>query len=352
MGLCLGHPRFGYYMTRDPLGAPGDFVTAPEVSQMFGELIGLWCADTWGALGSPALVHLVELGPGRGTLMADALRAVRLVPAFRAAIRLHLVETSPLLRERQRATLQASGFAPAWHDTPESLPGDAPLLVVANEFFDALPVRQVQRTGQGWHERLVGLDAQGRLAFGLSPAPVPGLSRPAPPGTVLEIPEAAAAAMGGLAGRLVAQRGAALVIDYGHLATGTGDTLQAVRGHAFADPLAEPGEADLTVHVDFAAMARAAAVRGAAVYPAREQGGFLRDLGIEARAAALAGAGDPARAAAIEAALARLVGREAPGMGALFKVLAVASPGLGPLAALGEPLASPPVQPTEGGSPP
>ncbi|MFO1147306.1 MAG: SAM-dependent methyltransferase [Alsobacter sp.] len=336
MQLCLGHPRFGYYMTRDPFGRSGDFVTAPEVSQMFGELIGLWCADAWGALGSPGRIHLVELGPGRGTLMADAWRALRLVPAFRAAATLHLVETSPVLRARQRETLAAIGTIPVWHGSLASLPGDAPLLVVANEFFDALPVRQLQRTARDWRERLVGLGGAGELAFGLAPAPAAGVAAGAPEGSVLELPEVAAQVMRDLAGRLVAQGGAALVIDYGHLVSGFGDTLQAVRRHAVVDVLSDPGEADLTVHVDFAALARSAAAVGARVFPALEQGAFLQALGIGARAERLAGAGDPARAALVHGELDRLVSREPPGMGALFKVLAVASPGLAELAAFGQ----------------
>jgi SAM-dependent MidA family methyltransferase len=336
MQLCLGHPRLGYYMTRDPFGQAGDFVTAPEVSQMFGELIGLWCADTWGALGSPGRVHLVELGPGRGTLMADAWRALRLVPAFQAAAGIHLVETSPVLRERQRETLGRVAASPVWHQSLATLPRDAPLVVVANEFFDALPVRQFQRVAGGWRERLVGLNVEGRLAFGLAPTPEPGVVKDAPDGSVLEWPQAAAQVMRDLAGRLVGQGGAALIIDYGHLQSGAGDTLQAMRKHAFVDVLAEPGEADLTVHVDFAALARVAAGGGAQVFPALEQGAFLRALGIEARAAKLAGAGHAARVATVRAALSRLVDREPPGMGALFKVLAVASPGLAELAAFGQ----------------
>ncbi len=177
MALALGHPQHGYYVTRDPLGVAGDFTTAPEISQMFGELIGLWCAAVHADLGAPEAIALVELGPGRGTLMADMLRAARIVPAFRSAIAVHLVETSPVLRAAQAATLAAAGLEPRWHATLDTVP-EGPMLVVANEFFDALPVRQFMRTPTGWHERLVGLVPAGRLAFGLAPEPEPALAPP------------------------------------------------------------------------------------------------------------------------------------------------------------------------------
>ncbi|HEX2727344.1 MAG TPA: SAM-dependent methyltransferase, partial [Beijerinckiaceae bacterium] len=170
MGLCLGHPVHGYYVTRDPFGAHGDFTTAPEISQMFGELVGLWAAEVWRLMGSPRQMRLVELGPGRGTLMADLLRAARIVPGFAQAVSVHLVETSPVLRARQQDTLAASGVPVAWHDRFADVP-EGPAVVIANEFFDALPISQFVRTGRGWHERLVGLDADGQLAFGLASEP-------------------------------------------------------------------------------------------------------------------------------------------------------------------------------------
>lgn len=341
MQLCLGHPRHGYYMTRDPFGSAGDFVTAPEVSQMFGELVGLWCADTWTRLGSPGRVALVELGPGRGTLMADALRAARVMPAFRSALEVHLVETSPVLRDAQRRTLESSGCAPTWHDTLLSLPTDVPLLVIANEFFDALPVRQWQSAGSAWYERLVGLSADGHLAFGLAPEEDPAMAGapPAPEGTVVEVSDVSAVLMAQVAARLARQGGTALVVDYGHLRSGPGDTLQALQAHRPVDPLSDPGDADLTVHVDFEALARHARSAGAAVFPPLEQASFLLALGIESRAAALFRAADAAGRAAVEAALARLVGRSPADMGALFKVLAVAHPSVQELAAFGPPLA-------------
>jgi NADH dehydrogenase [ubiquinone] 1 alpha subcomplex assembly factor 7 len=333
MALCLGHPRHGYYLTRDPLGRAGDFVTAPEITQMFGELIGLWCADAWSRMGAPERVALVELGPGRGTLMADALRALKVVPALRASLAVHLVETSPALQACQRTALAAAGVPVFWHARLEDVP-DGPSLIVANEFLDALPVTQLVRAADGWHERQVGLDAEGRLAFGLSPAClpdalVPAPLRAAPPGSLIELSPERAAVAREIARRLVAHGGAALIVDYGHTQSSPGDTLQAVKGHAFADPLAEPGEADLTSHVDFAALAAAARAEGAAVHGPVTQGAFLGALGIAVRAARLKAAA-PGQAQDIDAALNRLI---APGaMGSLFKVLAIADPKLGPLA--------------------
>ncbi|MDJ1159284.1 SAM-dependent methyltransferase [Chelatococcus sp. SYSU_G07232] len=327
MALCLGHPRHGYYMTRDPFGARGDFVTAPEISQMFGELVGLWAAETWRLMGGPARLNLVELGPGRGTLMADALRAARALPAFREALAVHLVETSPVLRERQQVALASSGITPTWHATVDSLP-DGPLVVVANEFFDALPVRQYQRTERGWCERLVGLGDDGALAFGLAPEPEPALTLAAPVGSVREVAAASGEVLRALAGRIVRFGGAALVVDYGHVASGFGETLQALKGHAFVDPLAEPGEADLTVHVDFTALACEALAAGAAVHGPVMQRDFLLALGLAERAGMLKRRAAADQARAIDAAVARLTDAGKTGMGRLFKVLAVASPAL------------------------
>ncbi|WP_245421992.1 class I SAM-dependent methyltransferase [Rhodoplanes serenus] len=339
MSLCLGHPEHGYYATRDPFGAAGDFTTAPEISQMFGELLGLWAAAVWQQMGEPSSLRLIELGPGRGTLMADALRAARVLPAFRTALSVHLVETSPLLAGRQRDTLAGAGVPLAWHDDLGAvLPG--PAIVLANEFVDALPIRQAVRTATGWRERVVTLAPNGRLAFDLAApdpalaAAVPAALRTSPPDMIVEWRDEAF--VGRLAARVAGDRespGAALIIDYGHTISGAGDTLQAVRGHAFADPLAAPGEADLTAHVDFAALARAAAAAGARVHGPLTQAEFLRRLGIDARAAQLK-ASAPAEAAAIDAAVARLLDSGRTGMGALFKVLAVADPALGPLPAL------------------
>ncbi|GBU18781.1 MULTISPECIES: SAM-dependent methyltransferase [Methylobacterium] len=327
MALCLAHPVHGYYRTRDPLGRGGDFTTAPEISQMFGELIGVWIAAAWDALGRPPRPLLVELGPGRGTLTADAIRVLRrLLPETVFAV--HLVETSPVLRERQAATL--AGLAPAWHETVATLP-EGPAFVVANEFFDCLPVRQFERTPRGWCERLVGLGDDGALAFGLAPEPERNFSLDGPVGVLASVAEPAAQTMRWLAKRVVVQGGCVLAIDYGHARPGFGDSFQALSGHAFADPLARPGEADLTVHVDFDALARAAEAEGATCLGPIEQRDFLHALGLRERAERLAASASPEQAAAVRTAAARLTEPERGGMGSLFKVLAVAPPGAPPL---------------------
>ncbi|HEY8579101.1 MAG TPA: SAM-dependent methyltransferase, partial [Beijerinckiaceae bacterium] len=286
MELCLAHPQHGYYMTRDPFGAAGDFVTAPEISQMFGELVGAWAAIVWRQMGEPRRVTLAELGPGRGTLMADALRACRAIPGFLAALDVRMVETSPLLRARQAEKLQGVEAAVEWCDSVEDLP-PGPLIAVANEFFDALPVRHYVRGSNGWYERLVGVRGAGELVFGLSPAPEPALRFAAPAGTVLEIGAAAHRVMAALAARLVAQGGAALVIDYGHVETALGETAQAMRGHAAVGLLDDPGECDLTAHVDFASLARAARASGARVHGPVTQAELLKGLGVYERATQL-----------------------------------------------------------------
>jgi NADH dehydrogenase [ubiquinone] 1 alpha subcomplex assembly factor 7 len=334
MELALAHPQHGYYRTRDPLGRQGDFITAPEISQIFGELIGLWCADTWERMGRPDPVLLVELGPGRGTLIADALRAAEVRPAFRRACRIHLVEMSPVLRAAQKTTL---GDTPSWHETPETLPEGPPLLVIANEFFDALPAHQFLRTEKGWRERVVRLDASGDgLSFGLAERPtkaqvlIPSRLDEAPVGTHWEVSPTALVIAGQLARRIAHHGGAALAIDYGHVLGGTGETLQAVRGHQRHEPLAEPGTADLTTHVDFAALADAAATAGAVCHGPVTQRAFLRALGLELRAAALVKAASPAQAPLVESGARRLI--EPGGMGTLFKALAIAHPNLSDLA--------------------
>ena len=318
MSLCLQH----YYATRDPLGRTGDFTTSPEISQMFGELIGLWMLEVWHAMGRPSPCRLVELGPGRGTLMADLLRAARLLPDFLAAASVHLVETSPALRERQRTALTSSGARIEWHDRLEDVP-PGPILLVANEFFDALPVRQFVATERGWCERLVGLEGD-RLIFGLRAEPERQLTNPPRPGAILEWPVAAIALTKDLSRRIARDSGAALIIDYGYWGPAFGDTLQAVQRHAYVDPLAEPGEADLTTHVDFQRLARAAADESTRIHGMVTQGDFLQALGIEARAAGLKQRATPAQAADIDRALARLTERGPKGMGELFKVLAIA----------------------------
>lgn len=334
MTLCLGHPRHGYYMTREPFGAAGDFVTAPEISQVFGELVGAWAAATWQAMGQPSPLRLVEPGPGRGTLMADLVRTARAMPGLADALDIHLVETSSRLRDRQRETLAAAGIAASWHDDLAAVPSGATVLV-ANEFLDALPIRQLVMTNGGWRERVVGLDAGGALAFGLAPDPVPPSLIPeslreAPAGAVFELCPAFDTLAESLATRAAAAPLAALFVDYGHLASAHGETLQAVRGHAFADPLAEPGLADLTVHVDFSALRRAAEAAGLAVAAPVTQRDLLFRLGLASRAEALARA-NPDALDTIRSGVERLVDPAPAGMGALFKAVLVHSPGLEPV---------------------
>jgi SAM-dependent MidA family methyltransferase len=315
MARCLHDPLDGYYATRPALGARGDFITAPLVSQMFGELIGLWLIEAWRGLGAPARFVLAEAGPGDGTLMSDLLRAARLDRAFLAAAELWLVETSGPLKALQADRL--GGSRPRWAASLGELPADAPLLLVANELLDCLPARQFQRTASGWAERVVGLNDAGALAFGLRPAP--GQPDATPVGAVVERSAAQEAFASELVDRLARQGGAALLVDYGRDAPGCGDTLQALAGHRKVDPLAAPGEADLTVHADFPAAlraAQAAGVHGGLL----NQGAFLRRLGIEARASALAKA-RPDRADTIARQLARLIAPDQ--MGELFKAAAL-----------------------------
>jgi NADH dehydrogenase [ubiquinone] 1 alpha subcomplex assembly factor 7 len=330
MAECLMHPEHGYYSTRDPFGQAGDFTTAPEISQMFGELIGLCLAQNWLDQGSPAPFALVELGPGRGTLMADLLRATRGVPGFHAALHLVLVETSPVLRRMQAKTLASHKHdltrEPKWVDAASDLPA-LPLFLIANEFFDALPIRQFQRLDD-WHERLVGA-VEGTLTFGLSPplalppagAPFDGCPR----GGLVEVCPAARIVMQDVAARIRQHGGAALIVDYGGWRS-LGDTLQALRRHEPDDPLAHPGEADLTAHVDFEALCLAAGLPHSGL---TTQGDLLRRLGMDARAAVLAkGLSGPALASH-QAAHRRLT--DGAEMGSLFKAIAIHAPGTAPL---------------------
>ena len=315
MGAANAH----YYATRDPLGAGGDFTTAPEISQMFGELVGLWAADLWHRAGRPEMAW-VEFGPGRGTLAADATRAMAKA-GLTAPV--HLVETSPVLRAAQAERVPAA----TWHDAVDTLPDDRPLLIVANEFFDALPIRQLVRGAASWRERLVACQDTLFLPIAGPPVPdevIPASLRDAAPGAVLEVSPAGVAVVRALAKRLVAQGGAMLIVDYGHEGPLLGETLQAVRGHGFANPYHAPGEQDLSAHVDFTTLAAAAQGEGATVWGPVEQGEWLVRLGIDARAAALARA-TPAQADAIAAARMRLVNDDA--MGRLFKMLAITAPG-------------------------
>jgi NADH dehydrogenase [ubiquinone] 1 alpha subcomplex assembly factor 7 len=327
MALALTHPTKGYYTAHNPFGVDGDFITAPDISQMFGELIGLWAAEVWSLIGSPPRVRLVELGPGRGALMADALRAARAAPDFLQALDVHLVEASALLKEKQREALAPSGKPVTWHASLEDIP-PGPAIFIANEFFDALPVRHYLKTPKGWRERLIGLDPEGELAFGLSDETEPYIKAHAADGSILEVGAAAQRLMMQIAARIVSENGAALVIDYGYGQTGFGETLQAVKAHQFVDPLAEPGEADLTTHVDFAGLARAASSANARVHGPVGQGAFLTRLGIYERADMLRRGATPEQAEQIDSALARLTGADENEMGGLFKVLAITRRGV------------------------
>jgi SAM-dependent MidA family methyltransferase len=311
MALCNAH----YYATRDPLGAAGDFTTAPEISQMFGELIGLWAGDLALRAGATDAAW-VELGPGRGTLSTDASRAMGKA-GFAPPV--HFVETSPILRAMQARAVPGAVF----HDSIDTLPADRPLIVIANEFFDALPIRQLVRTADGWRERMIDVEDDRLVAHAgeqrFDAVVLEGLD-----GDVIETAPAAAAILRDLAARIVAQGGALLAIDYGYEGPAVGDTLQAIHRHRFADPFEAPGEQDLTAHVDFSALAEAARAEGATVHPIVTQGALLATLGIAARAGALARAA-PGRRSEIEAAWRRLCAPDA--MGTLFKALALTAPG-------------------------
>lgn len=329
MALALAHPTFGYYQRRDPLGARGDFVTAPEISQLFGELIGLAFVQHWLDLNRPSRVLLVELGPGRGTLLVDALRAARLVPGFLAAVSLHLVETSPALRERQARAL--GGMPVRWHDALAGVPDDAPLLLIANEFLDALPIRQFVRRGKHWYERVVAVDDDSAMCLTLArhPTPLPPIAAPGaadlPDGTVLELGPAREALVQELAGRLVRQGGMALLIDYGSdVPLMTGDTLQAVRHHQKVGPLTTPGETDLSAHVDFRALVRRARTEGAEVYGPVSQATLLTRLGIDLRLEQLLKRATPEQQRDLRAGHHRLTAPDR--MGELFKALVLTGP--------------------------
>lgn len=326
MAAALYEPQDGYYRTAAAIGRGGDFITAPEVSQMFGELIGLWAAQAYADLGAPEAFALIELGPGRGTLMVDALRALRASPAALAAVRPVLIEVHPGLKAQQQERLAAAPVA--WAERLEAAPA-GPCVIIANEVLDCLPIRQFVHTAHGWRERVVGLQGE-RLCFGLAPDPVPPRLLPAwalaaPVGSVAEIRPALEGVVAELAARLHASPGRALFIDYGAPASGPGDTLQAVRRHARADPLEAPGEVDLTAHVDFAAFAALAAAQGLQVRGPMAQGAFLNALGLAARTAALSAA-RPDLAPVIAGQAARLA--DPAQMGVLFQALCLSSPGL------------------------
>ncbi len=329
MAMALHDPRRGYYARRDPIGRAGDFITAPEISQIFGELIGLWCADLWQRIGKPDPVILVELGPGSGALISDFLRAAATLPEFRRALTLYLVEASPVLRAVQQRRLGAA--EPVFVASIDALP-EEPLLLIANEFLDALPIRQLVRGRVEWAERVVTLDEADRLVFADGPENptlallVPAALRALPPGTVVEICPAAASLAASLGERLVQQPGAALFIDYGYFPSAPGPTLAALRRHQAAAVLDDAGDADLSAHVDFATIAMVARAAGAIVHGPVAQGTFLAALGAEARLKALSADATPARRALLDSGLKRLL--DPAQMGNLFKALALTSPGL------------------------
>lgn len=329
MALCLFDPADGYYTTREPFGAEGDFTTAPEVSQMFGELVAVWLYAAWQASARPAGAMLAEIGPGRGTLMKDVLRVLaKLDAAFVAGASIALVETSPRLREVQKQTLADNGIRIEWHETVSTLP-DAPLFIVGNELFDAIPTRQFAKIGAAWHERAVGLNDAGELAFVAGPATIepsllPADAATAADGAIFEFAPARSGTMEAISEHIAASGGAGLFFDYGHLEPGIGDTLQALRKHQYDDVLAYPGEADLTSHVDFAALAMAARTNGLDTHLAT-QGEFLLAMGLLERAGKLGANADAAGREKISVEVERLAGPDA--MGTLFKVLAVAPRG-------------------------
>ncbi len=331
MAMALHDPVGGYYARRDPIGAGGDFTTAPEISQIFGELIGLWCAELWQRTGWRDPVVLAELGPGHGVLMSDFLRAAGAVPGFRRALRLYLVESSLVLRIEQEKRLRHA--QPHWVTRIEDLP-DGPMLLIANEFLDALPIRQLVRRNTHWSERMVGLDLEDRLVFVDGPESpmgtlfVPKSLRHCAPGTIVEICPAALTLAHVLAARLACQPGAALFIDYGCFPSAPGPTLRAVRQHRPVSALAAPGTADLSAHVDFAAFAEAARAGGATTHGPTLQRRFLAALGVEQRLVALCARATPTQHQALESGVRRLLDSE--GMGDLFKVMALVSPGLPP----------------------
>lgn len=322
MALALGHPEFGYYMTRDPLGARGDFITAPEVSQMFGEMLAAWVIDVWQKSGAPQEFILMELGPGRGTLMRDMLRIAEMVPDFIKGAHVHLVETSPTLRSVQEETLK--GYAVQWHDRLETVPQDKPIYCVANEFFDALPVQQfVFSDGQWWEHGVAESGTGLQLVRVLATTDLEGVLPHKEPkeGDIFEYARASVVVMGELAARIKAHGGAALVIDYGHAQSDFGDTVQAVRGHTYTGILDHVGESDITAHVDFEKLADAAKGQGMHIFGPVPQGRFLKNLGIVQRAQKLSEAASEAQKSEVDTALIRLT--DVDHMGQLFKVMGV-----------------------------
>lgn len=331
--MCLADPQFGYYRTREPFGASGDFVTAPEISQLFGEMMGIFMLHAWQRHGMPSPVRIVEIGPGRGTMMADMLRVIhKLAPNLYEAASVHLVETSERLQKVQSQTLVEHKWKITWHNAFDEVPGGV-LLLAANELFDAVPIRQFVKTPEGFRERAVGLDADGKLTFTTGTASIDPQMLPAPPagvplGTVFETSPSREAIMAAMCERLQDNCGTAVIIDYGHMTTGFGDTLQAVLAHQYDPPLANPGNADLTSHVDFEALALQAKAAGIRVNGLIFQGDFLLGLGLLERAAALGTGKYMLTQEAIRLGVERLAGTGEGKMGELFKVLCVSHPAI------------------------
>jgi SAM-dependent MidA family methyltransferase len=325
MQICLADPRHGYYRHREAIGATGDFITAPEISQIFGELLGVWCALAWHALGKPPRLNLVEAGPGRGTLMSDLLRATGNFAGFHAALDIHLIELSAAMRERQASLLLPWRDRVSWHELPATIP-DGPTVLIANEFLDALPFRQYVKTERHWRERGVGVTRDGSLRFTLCAAlldegKLPPDHDSEPEGAIFETSPAREAFVETVAGRLKRDGGFALFVDYGHGRSGFGDTFQAARNHKFTDPLIEPGLADLTSHVDFAALAATAKACGLSVSPVVTQAQLLVALGLESRLQALAAKASADQQITLIGGVHRLIADDQ--MGKLFKALAI-----------------------------
>ncbi len=325
MALALGHPEHGYYRRREAIGRTGDFITAPEISQVFGELIGLWSAITAGMIAPGMPYRLIEIGPGRGTLMADALRALKVAPGMLDRLEVHLVEPSPALSAIQRQTLARASCPPQWHENLEDIP-PGPAVIIANEVIDALPVRQLVHRNGAWRERTVEIADDGLLGFGTAAGPATGIAAAAPQGSILELRPAAETLVRAIAERSRIAPAVALVADYGHEHSGFGDTLQAVSRHGRSDPLEHAGETDLSAQVDFEAFASMARAHGLDVEGPVPQAAFLGALGIVERAQRLMSTATPAQATAIELGVLRLI--DPAGMGSRFKVLALKTPGM------------------------
>lgn len=326
MSICLGHPEHGYYTTGLPFGKQGDFTTAPEISQMFGELLGLWAAVVWQQMGTPNKVQLIELGPGRGTLMSDALRAGNGVPGFIDSISVHMVETSPVLSELQKQALADAGVEAKWYQTLEEVP-QGPSIIIGNEFLDALPIRQWVKDGGHWRERCVDvIDNRFEFTLGdqVDPNDIPEVFRQTSDGDIFETSPIAADIIQKISARLCQFGGVAVFIDYGHSATGLGETLQAVKNHGYAEPLEDPGQQDLTAHVDFAAVEKNAREAGARPWGPITQGDLLERLGISARATSLLATATKDQAVELASARQRLTATDE--MGRLFKAIAICHP--------------------------